>query len=171
MEYNYENYLSLGICPDIVDGELRFSQKNIDYIIDKYLKIIKDFDRYKERQLAMEREFDNQIMMARADTEYYKSKYKQCSDELKELKLLDKRYDRFEERNAGLRGECKKYKQSIKELKEENLKLKQMTQQIVEEIKEYCNSKSRYDINECSNKMGLIDEMSNRVLGVKNEES
>lgn len=117
MDYKYENYLSFGICPDIVDGELRFSKGNIDYIIDKYLKQTKDFDNYKERTSAMDREYDYQFMMARADTEYYKSKYKQCSDELKELKLLNRRYDRFEKINAGLRQECKRYKQELLELK------------------------------------------------------
>ena len=128
MEYKYENYLSLGICPDIVNGELRFSKGNIDYIIDKYLKQTKDFDNYKERTSAMDREYDYQFMMARADIEYYKSKYKQCSDELKELKLLNRRYDRFEKINAGLRSECKRYKQELLKLRmETNKKIVNLT--------------------------------------------
>lgn len=128
MEYKYENYLSLGICPDIVDGELRFSKGNIDYIIDKYLKQTKDFDNYKEQTSAMDREYDYQFMMARADIEYYKSKYKQCSDELKELKLLNRRYDRFEKINAGLRSECKRYKQELLKLRmETNKKIVNLT--------------------------------------------
>lgn len=128
MDYKYENYLSLGICPDIVDGELRFSKGNIDYIIDKYLKQTKDFDNYKERTSAMDREYDYQFMMARADTEYYKSKYRQCSDELKELKLLNRRYNRFEKINAGLRQECKRYKQELLKLRmETNKKIVNLT--------------------------------------------
>lgn len=128
MEYKYENYLSLGICPDIVNGELRFSKENIDYIIDKYLKQTKDFNNYKKRTSAIEREYDNQFMMARADTEYYKSKYRQCSDELKELKLLNRRYNRFEKINAGLRQECKRYKQELLKLRmETNKKIVNLT--------------------------------------------
>ena len=117
MEYKYEDYLNLGIYPDIVGGELRFSKGNIDYIIDKYLKMIKDFDSYKARTSAIEHDYDNQYMMVRADVEYYRSKYSHCAEELKELKLNNKRYDRIDEINAGLRQECRKYKEELLKLK------------------------------------------------------
>lgn len=119
---NYEDYINLGICPDIVNGELQFSKDNIDFIIEKYLKITKEFDAYKQRTLAIEHEYDYQFMMIKADVDYYKSQYKQYFNELKELKLLNRRYDRFEKINAGLRQECKRYKQELLKLKLVNSK-------------------------------------------------
>lgn len=119
---NYEDYINLGICPDIVNGELQFSKGNIDFIIEKYLKITKEFDAYKQRTLAIEHEYDYQFMMIKADVDYYKSQYKQYFNELKELKLLNRRYDRFEKINAGLRQECKRYKQELLKLKLVNSK-------------------------------------------------
>ena len=117
MDYKYEDYVNLGIYPDIVNGELQFSKGNIDFIIEKYLKIVKEFDAYKRRTSAIEHEYDYQFMMVKADVVYYKSQYRLCFDELKELKLLNRRYDRFEKINAGLRRECKRYKQELLELR------------------------------------------------------
>lgn len=117
MNYKYEDYINLGICPDLVNGKLQFSKGNIDFIIEKYLKVKKDFDEFKNRTYAIEHDYDYQIMFAKADTDYFKFKYKQCFDELKELKFLDRRYDRFEKINAGLRQECRRYKQELSELK------------------------------------------------------
>lgn len=113
----YEDYINLGICPDIINGELQFSKGNIDFIIEKYLKVVKEFDEFKKRTYAIEHDYDYQILFANSDADYYKSKYKQCFDELNELKLLNRRYDRFEKTNAGLRQECKRYKQELLELK------------------------------------------------------
>ncbi len=118
----YEDYINLGICPDIVNGEIQFSKGNIDFIIEKYLKVVKEFDAYKQRTSAIEHDYDYQFMLAKADVDYYKSQYKQYFDELKELKLLNRRYDRFEKINAGLRRECKKYKQELLELRIETNK-------------------------------------------------
>ena len=117
MNYKYEDYINLGIYPDIANGELQFSKGNIDFIIEKYLKILTEFYVYKQRTLAIENEYDNQFMMIKADVDYYKSQYRRCFDELKELKSLDRRYDRFEKINAGLRQECRRYKQELSELK------------------------------------------------------
>ena len=122
MNYKYEDYINLGIYPDIANGELQFSKGNIDFIIEKYLKILTEFYVYKQRTLAIENEYDNQFMMIKADVDYYKSQYKQYFNELKELKLLNRRYDRFEKINAGLRQECKRYKQELLKLKLVNSK-------------------------------------------------
>ncbi len=122
MNYRYEDYINLGIYPDIVNGELQFSKANIDFIIEKYLKVVKEFNAYKQRTSAIEHEYDNQFMMAKADVDYYKNQYRRCIDELKELKLLDRRYDKFEKINAGLRRECKRYKQELLELRSETNK-------------------------------------------------
>ncbi|HIU06167.1 MAG TPA: hypothetical protein IAC46_01035 [Candidatus Onthoplasma faecigallinarum] len=122
MNYKYEDYINLGIYPDIANGELQFSKGNIDFIIEKYLKILTEFYVYKQRTLAIENEYDNQFMMIKADVDYYKSQYRRCFDELKELKSLDRRYDRFEKINAGLRQECKRYKQELLKLRIETNK-------------------------------------------------
>lgn len=122
MNYRYEDYINLGIYPDIVNGELQFSKGNIDFIIEKYLKIVKEFDAYKQRTLAIEHEYDYQFMMVKAYVDYYKNQYRRCIDELKELKLLDRRYDKFEKINAGLRRECKRYKQELLGLRSETNK-------------------------------------------------
>ena len=114
---NYEDYINLGICPNVVNGELQFSKGNIDFIIEKYLKILTEFYVYKQRTLAIENEYDNQFMMIKADVDYYKSQYRRCFDELKELKSLDRRYDRFEKIHAGPRQECKRDKQELLELR------------------------------------------------------
>ena len=114
---NYEDYINLGICPNVVNGELQFSKGNIDFIIEKYVKVLKEFDAYKQRSSAIEHDYDYQFMLAKADVDYYKSQYRRCFDELKELKLLNRKYDRFEKINAGLRQECKRYKQELLELR------------------------------------------------------
>lgn len=117
MDYKYEDYINLGIYPDIVNGELQFSKGNIDFIVEKYLKAVKEFDEFKNRTYAIEHDYEYQFMFAKADADYYKSQYRRCFDELKELKLLNRRYDRFEKINAGLRQECRRYKQELSELK------------------------------------------------------
>lgn len=50
----YEDYVNLGIYPDLVNGELQFSKGNIDFIIEKYLKVVKEFDEFKKRTYAIE---------------------------------------------------------------------------------------------------------------------
>ena len=81
------------------------------------MKVLKEFDAYKQRSSAIEHDYDYQFMLAKADVDYYKSQYRRCFDELKELKLLNRKYDRFEKINAGLRQECKRYKQELLELR------------------------------------------------------
>ena len=81
------------------------------------MKVVKDFDLYKARTSAIKHDYDYQYMMARADAEHYRSKYSRCAEELKELRLNNRRYDRIDEINAGLRRECRKYKEELLKLR------------------------------------------------------
>lgn len=131
----YDNYVKLGICPGIDEenDELRFSQANVDFIIDKYLKLQKQFDELKAKQEANDDLNYYQFNMARADVEYYKTKCKYLEEQLKDLRSLNRRYDKFQEVNAGLKRECRRYKDQVQGYEQ---KMGQMQEKIKELIEE-----------------------------------
>ena len=150
----YEDYLKLDIYPDIVNNELQFSKGNIDNIIEKYLKLEKRYNELKKQYEFNDREFTAQFDFARASADYYKNEYNFVKSELENIRLLNRRYDRFEKINANLRSECKKYKEKIKNLDLNYLKLKNQTVQILNEIIDYCDS----DIDKFSNIVKFITD-------------
>ena len=164
MQLGYDDYVKLGIFPDVNEKkELKFSKGNIDFIIEKYLKIVKEFDEFKNRTYAIEHDYEYQFMLAKADADYYKSQYRRCFDELKELKSLNRRYDRFEKINAGLRRECKRYKQELLELRfEKNSKIKK----VIDTIKAYCENMSWNNIDEFSIMISFLNELG-ELYGIK----
>ena len=161
MQLGYNDYIKLGIFPNVSEKkELQFSKGNIDFIIEKYLKIVKEFDEFKNRTYAIEHDYEYQFMFAKADADYYKSQYRRCFDQLKELKLLNRRYDRFEKINAGLRQECKRYKQELLELRfDKNSKIKKL----IDIIKAYCENMTWNNIDEFSIMISFLNELGYRL--------
>lgn len=141
-DYKFQDYLDLGINP-IEDSEgLHFSKANIDFIIDKFLKLKKQFDEYKRQQEAIDDITCSQFDFACAEAEYYQYEVRELKEQLKSIRLLNRQYDRFQIINAGLKSECKRYKQEqtqlkqqIAELKAENERLKE--DKFVEDLHSY----------------------------------
>lgn len=150
----YEDYLKLDIYPNIVNDELQFSKGNVDSLIEKYLKLQKKYNELKNQYEVNNQINYSQFDFAQASVEYYKNEYYLVKEELNRIISLNRRYDRFENINAGLRSECKKYKEKIKNLDLNCLKLKNQTVQILNEIIDYCDS----DIDKYSNIVKFITD-------------
>ena len=113
-DYKYEDYISVDIFPTRDDeGNIFFSKGNVDSLLEKYLKIRKQFEEYKKRAEAIENENYHQFCMAKAGEEYYRQECMSLRERLSSLQSLNRSYDKFMPMNIGLRKECQKYKQKI----------------------------------------------------------
>lgn len=133
-KFSYKDYLNLGICPNIDDEGIHFSQENVDFIIEKYLKQSKKFEEYKQSSEARDRIADSQFGMARARAEYLENECQHLKEQLKEIRFHNKQHDRIMEINAGLRRECQRYKEREKQFQAQIYALQQ---KIVEKDKEF----------------------------------
>ena len=115
----------MGICPNIEDEGIHFSQENVDFIIEKYLKQSKKFEEYKQSSEARDRIADSQFGMARARAEYLENECQHLKEQLKEIRFHNKQHDRFMEINAGLRRECQRYKEREKQFQAQIYALQQ----------------------------------------------
>lgn len=153
----YQDYVDLGIYPALDEnGTMHFSKPNIDFIIDKYLKLKNQFEELKKRSEAEEDIFYSQFSMARASADYYEHECKSLREQIRDIKDYNERRVRFEEINKGLRRECQRYKKECQELQQENARLKIHKQELINElcenIKEKAGDFSGYHICECGKK-------------------
>ena len=131
----YQDYVDLGIYPALDEnGMMHFSKPNIDFIIDKYLKLKNQFEELKKRSEAEEDIFYSQFSMARASADYYEHECKSLREQIRDIKDYNERRVRFEEINKGLRRECQRYKKEYQELQHENARLQQQLKQAKEII-------------------------------------
>lgn len=131
----YQDYVDLGIYPALDEnGTMHFSKPNIDFIIDKYLKLKNQFEELKKRSEAEEDIFYSQFSMARASADYYEHECKSLREQIRDIKDYNERRVRFEEINKGLRRECQRYKKECQDLQQENARLQQQLKQAKEII-------------------------------------
>lgn len=131
----YQDYVDLGIYPALDEnGTMHFSKPNIDFIIDKYLKLKNQFEEFKKRSEAEEDIFYSQFLMARASADYYEHECKSLKEQIRDIKDYNERRVRFEEINKGLRRECQRYKKECQDLQQENARLQQQLKQAKEII-------------------------------------
>ncbi len=122
---SYKDYLNLGICPNLDDEGIHFSQENVDFIIEKYLKQSKKFEEYKQSSEVRDRIADSQFDMAKARAEYLENERQHLKEQLKEIRFHNKQHDRIMEINAGLRRECQRYKEREKQFQAQIYALQQ----------------------------------------------
>lgn len=153
----YQDYVDLGIYPALDKrGRMHFSKPNIDFIIDKYLKLKNQFEEFKKHSEAVENINYSQFSMAKASADYYEQECKSLKEQIRDIKDYNERRVRFEEINKGLRRECQRYKKECQELQQENARLKIYKQELINElcenIKEKAGDFSGYHICECGKK-------------------
>ncbi len=113
-DYKLEDYLAVDIFPTQDDkGNMSFSKGNVDSLLEKYLKMKKQFEEYKKRSEAIDNENYYQFSMAKASEDYYRQECDHLRERLRTLQSMNREYDKFMPMNVGLRKECQKYKQKI----------------------------------------------------------
>lgn len=133
-KFSYKDYLNLGICPNLDDEGIHFSQENVDFIVEKYLKQSEKFEEYKQNSEARDVIAHNEFDMAYATINYLKNECQHLKEQLKEIRLHNKQHDKFMEINAGLHRECQRYKEREKQFQAQIYALQQ---KIAEKGKEF----------------------------------